>query len=149
MASLRSLFGKQGRVSRVPELFSKISRQSHVHSSFVSFCCFFSLLVVVPPFGCKLDVVLLALFCATAKKDDCLLALFLLDIRNAKVVNGWVKHLTERPFATLGGHTGCITGKPSTIQRATVWPAIFWPGYTGGGPVPQLLPQNDLFLKHQ
>jgi hypothetical protein len=97
-----------------------------------------------------LDVVLLALFCATAKKDDCLFALsFLLDIRSAKVVSGWVKHLTERPFATLGGRTGCITGKPSTIQRATVWPAIFWLGYTGGGPVPQLLPQNDLFLKHQ
>jgi hypothetical protein len=33
------------------------------------------------------------------------------------VVSGWVKHLTERPFATLGGRAGCITGKSEvTVQ---------------------------------
>jgi len=30
------------------------------------------------------------------------------------VVSGWVKHLTEKPFATFGERTGCITGYPET-----------------------------------
>src|SRR5215469_13089632 len=37
---------------------------------------FLSQLVVLPPFERELDVVLLALFCATTKKDDYLLSFF-------------------------------------------------------------------------
>ena len=54
-------------------------------------------LVVFPPFECKLDVVLLALFRSTAKKDDCLFA-FLPKIYS---VTGACRIFEPSPILTL------------------------------------------------